>query len=54
MRKSTAAKMITRLLEPDSGSIRLDGEEILGQKGKKKKELYTKMQMIFQIPPGFL
>ena len=48
--KSTAAKMITRLLEPDSGSIRLDGEEILGQKGKKKKELYTKMQMIFQIP----
>ena len=48
--KSTTAKMITRLLEPDSGSIRLDGEEILGQKGKKKKELYTKMQMIFQIP----
>ena len=48
--KSTAAKMITRLLEPDSGSIPLDGEEILGQKGKKKKELYTKMQMIFQIP----
>lgn len=46
--KSTTAKMITRLLEPDSGSIRLDGEEILGQKGKK--ELYTKMQMIFQIP----
>lgn len=48
--KSTTAKMITRLLEPDGGSILLDGEEILGQKGKKKKELYTKMQMIFQTP----
>lgn len=48
--KSTTAKMLTRLLEPDGGSILLDGEEILGQKGKKKKELYTKMQMIFQTP----
>lgn len=48
--KSTTAKMITRLLEPDGGSILLDGEEILGQKGKKKKELYTKIQMIFQTP----
>ena len=46
--KSTTAKLITRLLEPDGGSILLDGDEILGRKGKK--ELYTKVQMIFQTP----
>lgn len=46
--KSTTAKLITRLLEPDGGSILLEGEEILKRKGKK--ELYTKVQMIFQTP----
>ena len=37
MRKKYTAKMITRLLEPDSGSIRLDGEKSWDRKGKRKK-----------------
>lgn len=48
--KSTTAKMITHLTKPDSGSILLDGEEILDARGKKLKQLYTKVQMVFQSP----
>ena len=48
--KSTAARLIAGLLEADKGSVRLEGEEILGQKGKKKRDVYTKLQMIFQTP----
>ncbi len=46
--KSTTARLITHLTSPDSGSILLDGEEILRAKGKKLKEIYTKVQMVFQ------
>lgn len=48
--KSTTARLIAGLLKPDRGSVRLDGEEILGLKGKKKQALYTKLQMVFQPP----
>lgn len=48
--KSTTARLIAGLLKPDRGSVRLDGEEILGLKGKKKQALYTKLQMVFQTP----
>lgn len=48
--KSTAAKIITRLLEPDTGSVLLNGEEILHLKGKKQREIYSDIQMVFQSP----
>ena len=48
--KSTTARLIAGLLEPDRGSVRLEGEEILGLKGKKKQAVYTKLQMVFQTP----
>ena len=48
--KSTAAKILTRLLEPDEGSILLDGREILSMKGREMKEFYAKVQMVFQSP----
>ena len=48
--KSTTARLIAGLLEPDMGSVRLEGEEILGLKGKKKQAVYTKLQMVFQTP----
>ena len=48
--KSTTARLIAGLLEPDRGSVRLGGEEILGLKGKKKQAVYTKLQMVFQTP----
>lgn len=48
--KSTTARLIAGLLEPDRGSVRLEDEEILGLKGKKKQAVYTKLQMVFQTP----
>lgn len=48
--KSTTARLIAGLLEPDRGSVRLEGEEILGLKGKKKRAVYAKLQMVFQTP----
>lgn len=48
--KSTMAKIITRLIEPDEGSILVDGTETLNLKGKDLKKLYQKVQMVFQTP----
>jgi peptide/nickel transport system ATP-binding protein/oligopeptide transport system ATP-binding protein len=48
--KSTTARLITRLLEPTSGEIRFDGEDITGLKGARLKALRREMQMIFQDP----
>lgn len=50
--KSTTAKMITHLTPADSGSILLNGTEILGLKGKALKGLYADVQMVFQNPQG--
>ena len=48
--KSTTARLITHLVKPDSGSILLNGEEILGMKGKRLKQFYADVQMVFQTP----
>ena len=48
--KTTVVNMITRLLDVSSGTIRLDGEDITLKKGKELKEVYKKMQMVFQTP----
>lgn len=48
--KSTTAKMITQLLEPESGTILLEGQEVQHLKGRERKNFYKKIQMIFQMP----
>jgi oligopeptide/dipeptide ABC transporter ATP-binding protein len=48
--KSTAARVIMRLLEPTSGKIEFDGEDITHAKGARLKTLRRDMQMIFQDP----
>ncbi len=48
--KSTAGRAILRLLEPDEGSIRIDGQEITGLKGNELRRVRRKMQMVFQDP----
>jgi oligopeptide/dipeptide ABC transporter ATP-binding protein len=48
--KSTTARLIVRLLEPTSGQILLDGEDIAKHKGDDLKALHREMQMIFQDP----
>lgn len=53
--KSTAARLITRLIDPDEGEIFLDGENILEKEPKKASLGYRKrVQMIFQDPFGSL
>ena len=48
--KSTLARVVTRLLEPSSGQILLDGEDITHAKGKNLRHLRQRMQMVFQDP----
>ena len=48
--KSTTARLLMRLLDPTSGSIRFDGREIADAKGAELKALRRETQMIFQDP----
>ena len=48
--KSTTARLITGLIPADAGSVLLEGEEILGREGKRQREVYRKIQMVFQTP----
>ena len=48
--KSTTARLLIRLLDPTSGSIRFDGREIADVKGAELKALRRDVQMIFQDP----
>ena len=48
--KSTVAKMITHLTEPTAGEIFLMEKDITHARGKNLREIYRKMQMIFQTP----
>jgi oligopeptide/dipeptide ABC transporter ATP-binding protein len=48
--KSTTARLMMRLIEPTSGSIRFEGEEIADASGAELKAFRRKMQMIFQDP----
>jgi peptide/nickel transport system ATP-binding protein len=48
--KSTTARLITRLIEPTSGSITFDGHEISGYSARRLRGLRRDLQMIFQDP----
>ncbi len=48
--KSTTARLITRLLDPTSGTIEYRGHDIAGMSKKELKPLRREMQMIFQDP----
>jgi oligopeptide/dipeptide ABC transporter ATP-binding protein len=48
--KSTTARLILRLLEPTSGTIRFDGKDISKLSQGKLRPLRREMQMIFQDP----
>ena len=48
--KSTTARVIMRLLEPTSGTIEFEGNDISHIRGEKLKALRREMQMIFQDP----
>ena len=48
--KSTLGRTLVRLLEPTSGTITFDGENITHLKGKKLKPFRKRAQFVFQDP----
>ena len=48
--KTTTAKSVMRLIEPTSGSVRLEGSELVGLSAEKMRERRRDMQIIFQDP----
>lgn len=48
--KTTLARLILRAIDPDSGSIVFDGEDITRNTGKKLKKFRVNTQMIHQDP----
>src|SRR6202050_2659114 len=52
--KTTLARMLLRLIEPDSGEIRFRGQNWLGARGTEVRTLRRRMQMVFQDPGASL
>ena len=52
--KTTLARMLLRLIEPDSGAIRFQGEDWFGAHGSHLRVLRRRIQMIFQDPVASL
>ena len=46
--KSVLAKCILGLLEPDGGSIKIDGEEMVGRSASERERVMRKFGMLFQ------
>jgi oligopeptide/dipeptide ABC transporter ATP-binding protein len=52
--KTTLGRILVRLLEPTSGTIRFDGADITHVRGRNLKPFRRRMQIIFQDPYGSL
>jgi oligopeptide transport system ATP-binding protein len=48
--KSTLCRSILQLIAPTSGSVRFDGQELVGRTARQLRPLRRQMQMIFQDP----
>ena len=48
--KSTLARCVMRLIEPDAGSIRFDGVELMGLSQRALRPWRRRMQLVFQDP----
>ena len=48
--KSTTARLVTRLIEPSGGAIRLRGEDMLGFDQARMRAVRKQVQLIFQDP----
>ncbi len=52
--KSTAGRTVLRLLEPTSGTIQINGEDITHAGANRLRRMRREMQMVFQDPVGSL
>ena len=52
--KSTLGRLVLRLIEPDAGHVRFDGQEVTGASRRALRALRPRMQMVFQDPYGSL
>ena len=52
--KSTLGRLLLRLIEPTSGTVRFDGQDVLSASGREMRRLRRDMQIIFQDPFGSL
>jgi oligopeptide transport system ATP-binding protein len=52
--KTTLARMLMRLIEPDRGEIRFEGRDWLTAQGAELRALRRRMQMVFQDPVASL
>ena len=48
--KSTLGRLIMRLVEPDAGSVRFAGADLLAQRSEKLRQMRRKIQIVFQDP----
>jgi len=52
--KSTVARLLLRLIEPDAGTLRVDGEDMLAADAAGLRRLRGRIQLVFQDPYGSL
>jgi len=52
--KSSLGRCLVRLIEPEAGSIKIDGRETMGQGAGEMRIWRRRMQMVFQDPYGSL
>lgn len=50
--KSTLSRLVLRLLKPDTGSVRLAGEDFFALRGRSLRVLRRRIQAVFQDPFG--
>jgi peptide/nickel transport system ATP-binding protein len=52
--KSTLAKLMLGLVQPTTGGVTVAGHELAGLRGRRRRELRTRAQLVFQDPIGSL
>jgi peptide/nickel transport system ATP-binding protein len=52
--KTTTARMVARIADADSGSIRFDGDDIGALRGEALRQLRRRIQVVYQNPFGSL